>query len=608
MKQATIMSAMQARCAILVMIVVACLVLFTQPMVDQALADPCRVASGSRWETRNLCERDGAFITTWETTTPKDYITFWASGKLIVDWGDGRYASFGHDYDDDTRTTTLKPGGGQFTNWYGEPGIHEVVIYGDLYTFSAHRGGTGDKLASVEQWGDSRWVTLKEAFRGTKFSINADDAPDLSLRDYYNLWNADGSISYELSSRWRGPDVGGMFAFSSFDGDLSHWNVTSVTNMAGMFGYSNFNGDISSWDVSNVEKMTGMFLGSSFNQDISSWDVSNVRYMNSMFARSPFNQDISSWDVSNVWDMREMFSRSPFNQDISSWDVSNVWDMNAMFLNSPFNGDISSWDVSNVEDMGGMFYHASSFNQDISSWDVSNVQDMSGMFNSASSFNQDISSWDVSNVRRLGGMFLGDSSFNQNLGDWFVTLDDRAATYADPVVGKLTPQNPSLQTRTPISYEMVHPDDGTFLIEDGNILVMNPDPDTAAGYYNVTIRATPITAYIPDNTKQVTVRYAMVPEDPITLASQFQNVVPGQWVTLDGTGPWDPAGYKFTYRWSQTGGINVTLTDYASPTPAFVAPDTSLSQVLAFTLEISDAAGDSTEATAFVFVLPDGGP
>ena len=73
---------------------------------------------------------------------------------------------------------------------------------------------------------------------------------------------------------------------------------------------------------------------SSFNQDISSWDVSSVYDMTDMFYNaSSFNQDISSWDVSNVTNMTYMFyEHSSFNQPISNWDVSNVTNMEVYVL------------------------------------------------------------------------------------------------------------------------------------------------------------------------------------------------------------------------------------------------------------------------------------
>lgn len=135
---------------------------------------------------------------------------------------------------------------------------------------------------------------------------------------------------------------------------------------------------------SGVTKLFEMFEGaSSFNQDISSWDVSNVTDMRAMFeGASSFNQDIGLWDVSNVTSMSSMFNGAiSFNQDIGSWDVSSVTDMSRMFYSaSSFNQDLGSWDVSNVTNMSLMFYYAFSFNQDLGSWNVSNVTSMNGMF------------------------------------------------------------------------------------------------------------------------------------------------------------------------------------------------------------------------------------
>ena len=77
-------------------------------------------------------------------------------------------------------------------------------------------------------------------------------------------------------------------------------------------------------DVSNIKDMSGVFSGSSFNGDISDWDVSNVENMASMFAHNMyFKQDISDWNVSKVDDMDNMFMNSNFNQDISRWKINN---------------------------------------------------------------------------------------------------------------------------------------------------------------------------------------------------------------------------------------------------------------------------------------------
>lgn len=157
--------------------------------------------------------------------------------------------------------------------------------------------------------------------------------------------------------------------------DLSRIVTTYITDMNILFqGKSSFNQNISNWDVSNVTNMASMFFdASSFNQNIGNWDVSSVTNMNGMFvSATSFNQNIGSWNVSSVTNMSGMFqSATSFDQDISPWDVSNVTNMSSMFGNTTsFNQDISSWDVSNVTDMNNMFINASSFDQDISSWDV----------------------------------------------------------------------------------------------------------------------------------------------------------------------------------------------------------------------------------------------
>ncbi len=208
---------------------------------------------------------------------------------------------------------------------------------------------------------------------------------------------------------------------SSFNTDISFWDISKVTGMTDMFnGASSFNQDISSWDLSSMISLNYMFFNAtSFNKDISNWDVSNVTYIHNLFnGATAFNQDIGSWDTSNVLGMAGVFANGNFNRDISNWNTSSVNNMESMFQNAiAFNQDIGSWNTSNVTDMSGMFYNATSFNQDIGSWNTSNVTNMSSMFVSTNS-SPNIGGWDVSNVTDMGGMFYNANYFDENIGGW----------------------------------------------------------------------------------------------------------------------------------------------------------------------------------------------
>ena len=79
--------------------------------------------------------------------------------------------------------------------------------------------------------------------------------------------------------------------FKTFNGDISEWNVSQVTDMADMFNGSEFDGDISKWDVSNVKDMTDMFRSSKFRGDISGWKVDNVECFFPMFCHAHLADD-----------------------------------------------------------------------------------------------------------------------------------------------------------------------------------------------------------------------------------------------------------------------------------------------------------------------------
>ena len=399
---------------------------------------------------------DEAFITTWETLSPGDSIFIPTSPgtmyNFIIDWGDGTV-----EYISDTDPNPK--------HVYSAPGTYAVAISGTFpHLFldaDSWSHGSGDRenskaITSLEHWGGIKWVSMKSAFAGAEnMTYNASDVPDLSsVTDMSRMFQNASSFNGDISE-W---DVSGiekmttMFgAASLFDNDIGNWDVSEVQTMSGMFaGASSFNHDLSQWDVSNVTNMSGMFTrassfdqnigewstvsvtnlsrifneAESFNQDISEWDVSNVTDMSRLFLQaSSFDSYVNSWDVSSVTDLSFAFAgASSFNQNISDWDVSNVNNMWGMFSSAEmFNKDIGIWDVSNVTDMRGMFYDASSFNHDLTNWDVSSVTKMTQIFEKASSFNGEIGSWDVSNVASLFSVFENASSFNQDISSWDVS-------------------------------------------------------------------------------------------------------------------------------------------------------------------------------------------
>ncbi len=321
--------------------------------------------------------------------------------NYTVDWGDGNI---------ETNLT------GNAEHTYAAAGTYTVKITGIFPSFHANRiPDIINKLMTVEAWGDIKWYSTYEMFRGCgNLTYNATDIPDF-----------DNVVTMH-----------GMFSgCTNFNGNIGGWDVSNIQDMSNIFiSASSFNQNISLWNVSNVVDFSNAFTSSTnFNQNLSNWNTSSAITMEGMFSYAQaFNQDISRWDVSGVTDMSRMFRENRvFNQDISGWDVSNVTNMGGMFdFTESFNQDISGWNVSKVTEMGGMFNECRAFNQDLSGWNVSNVTGMSAMFRGAFTFNQDISGWDVTNVTNMAFMFSAASSFDQDLSGWNTINVTQCANFA----------------------------------------------------------------------------------------------------------------------------------------------------------------------------------
>jgi surface protein len=319
-----------------------------------------------------------------------------------------------------------------------------TITSGTLTSFG-YVGWLGvDRLISVSTSNPATWglggavTSLAHLFDGAFLLTSVPTNIPSSVTNLAGLFINASSFNQDISG-WNVSNVLYMYLMfsgaTSFNQDISTWNMSNVVNTSNMFaGATAFNNGsltddqahpLTAWDPSSVIIMSGMFSGAtSFNQDISSWNTTSATLMEGMFqGASLFNQDISGWDVSNVVNTKLMFSNAVvFNQNIGTWDVGSVVNMESMFEGATaFNGNISGWNVSNVTNMSRMFMLADSFNQNISGWNVGNVTNMGYMFMLADSFNQNISGWNVGNVTNMGYMFYGLFAFNLDITAWNVS-------------------------------------------------------------------------------------------------------------------------------------------------------------------------------------------
>ena len=80
---------------------------------------------------------------------------------------------------------------------------------------------------------------------------------------------------------------------SSFNGDVSQFNTSNVTDMSGMFCDAiSFNGDLSSWDVRKVQDMSEMTHGAvKYTGDIPIPSNSSKTIIGSMFHKTTQSEE-----------------------------------------------------------------------------------------------------------------------------------------------------------------------------------------------------------------------------------------------------------------------------------------------------------------------------
>jgi surface protein len=186
---------------------------------------------------------------------------------IHIDWGDGDAPA-------------------RFATWpqvhtYAEAGTYEVQVSGNAVLWTAT--DVTDKMVAVSTFGELPLVSLNGAYAG---QTSLTTVPSILPPSVLNISN--------------------MFSgCTSFNEDLSGWDVTNVTEMEGTFeGAILYNQDLSGWNVSNVTNFARMFKGAiAFAQDVEPWDTSNATGMAEMFngaAAYGADQDLTGWNVTLV--------------------------------------------------------------------------------------------------------------------------------------------------------------------------------------------------------------------------------------------------------------------------------------------------------------------
>ena len=97
------------------------------------------------------------FITTWRASNPQRRINIPTRGfgyNFTIDWGDG------------TVETIMN---GPVNHVYAAPGIYTIKIIGDFPQIYIDFGPAGNKIVSIEHWGNIAWRSMRRAFAGAIF-------------------------------------------------------------------------------------------------------------------------------------------------------------------------------------------------------------------------------------------------------------------------------------------------------------------------------------------------------------------------------------------------------------------------------------------------------
>ena len=139
-------------------------------------------------------------------------------------------------------------------------GIYQVRVYpkqtSPFNRINFDNSGDKEKILSIDSFGNIKWSSFGNAFRGCINLETIKTNPDLSLCN----------------------DLGRMFEIaSSFNSDIANWNTSNITVMFQTFrSCISFKQDISSWNVENVTTMQFAFFGIDMNSANTTTNYDNL--------------------------------------------------------------------------------------------------------------------------------------------------------------------------------------------------------------------------------------------------------------------------------------------------------------------------------------------
>lgn len=272
-------------------------------------------------------------------------------------------------------------------------------------------------------------TVLRKTTGAQPTTVPTDETGKWHLDGEYERISFTGNNCLTEVNRWQGAYVkSARVAFQNTKNLRTVEEVpTQITDMGSMLAGSGFNGDVSGWKTSKVTDMTGMFSSAAKfeGKGIEHFDMGNVVNASTMFQSATiFDADLSEWDVRKLENTTAMFQNTTRFQGtgMEHWETEGLRIIVSMFLGATaFDADIGSWDVSKVTDFTTVFTSASAYTgKGIERWDVSNATTMNGMFRAAVKFNGQIGEWGpkVAKTRDISTMLQAALEFDQDLSGW----------------------------------------------------------------------------------------------------------------------------------------------------------------------------------------------